>query len=87
MRWQVVPVHRNAYDYFNRMILCYVRDTERTKCTELFLRYVYYNIMLKVHASPYWFDDNFVEKDFVLQCAPANNKFAIFRDSAFIFSS
>jgi len=53
----------------------------------VFFRYLCYNITLNVHAFPYWFDDNFVEKDFVLYFAPANNKFAIFRDSAFIFSS
>ena len=87
MRVQVVPVHRNEYEYFISMILCYVRDTEPTKCTELFFRYLCYNITLNIHAFPYWFDDNFVEKDFVLYFAPANNKFAIFRDSAFIFSS
>jgi hypothetical protein len=66
MRLQGVPVHRNAYEYFSSMILCYVRDTEPTKCTELFLRYLYYDITLNIHAFPYRFDDNFVEKDFVL---------------------
>ena len=66
MHFQVVHVHRNAYEYFSSMVLCYVRDTEPTKCTEFFLRYLYCNITLNIHVFPYWFDDNFVEKDFVL---------------------
>jgi len=66
MRLQVVPVHRNVYEYFISTILCYVRDTEPTKCTELFLRYLCCNITLNIRAFPYWFEDHFVEKDFVL---------------------